>query len=237
MASAVNSGSAFQQLQSGVPAANLAVIPDVVGRPVAAGVAAEMAMLLGFDGSVGSDGVPAPWQLKVKVGIAEVKNILENGEKALHLVCKDSSFAVERQINVNVADYRRLAWKWKAVHLPPQGDLRNKGANDQGLQLLLAFAGRKTLSYVWDSNAPEGTVSDESIGWPVNMKIKVMSVKTGAADEGKWITFSRNVYDDYRTIFGEAPGAVQGVRVQSNTQYTHSVAEGYVGNIVFSRIE
>jgi len=128
-----------------------------------------------------------------------------------------------------------MSWTWKAVRLPLLGDVRRKGHNDQALQLLVAFENRRVLSYVWDSNAPEGTVVDESIGWPVNLAIKVIVVKSGAADTGKWITLKRNIGEDYREFFnGPSPG-VQGVRIQSNTQYTRDTAEGYVRDIVFSR--
>ena len=47
----------------------------------------------------------------------------------------------------------------------------------RALQLLVAFEGRKILSYIWDSNAPEGTVADESIAWPVSLKVKVLTLE------------------------------------------------------------
>ena len=99
----------------------------------------------------------------------------------------------------------------------------------------MAFEGRKILSYIWDSNAPEGTVADESIAWPVSLKVKVLTLKSGCSDAGKWLTVTRNVYDDYRKLFNEDPPHVKGIRIQTNSQHTESVGEGYVGKIVFSK--
>ena len=56
------------------------------------------------------------------------------------------------------------------------GDVRKRGYDDQALQLLIAFENKKVLSYIWDSNAPEGVSVDESIGWPINIGIRVIVV-------------------------------------------------------------
>ena len=36
-------------------------------------------------------------------------------------------------------------------------------------------------------------------------------------------------------LFNEAPPHVKGIRIQTNSQHTESVGEGYVGKIVFSK--
>jgi len=42
-------------------------------------------------------------------------------------------------------------------------------------------------------------------------------------------------YDDYRKLFNEEPPHVKGIRIQTNSQHTESIGEGYVGKIVFSK--
>jgi hypothetical protein len=190
---------------------------------------------VGFDGVMGENGIPAPWTLRVKTGKADVAFVPESGGRVLHLKCIESSFSLEREFMMAPDDFDYISWTWKAVRLPLSGDVRKKGRNDQALQLLVAFENGKALSYVWDSNAPEGAIVDESIGWPVNVAIRVIVVKSGAADTGKWITHTRNVCEDYRRLFNEPPPRLKGVRIQSNTQYTGETAEGFVRNIVFSR--
>jgi len=191
-------------------------------------------LAVGFDGALAKNGLPSTWKLSVRTGTADAGIAPESKRRILHIKCREASFSLERKLPVNPGDYPYVSWTWKAVRLPLMGDVRKKGYNDQALQLLIAFENRKVLSYVWDSNAPEGAVVDESIGWPVNLAIKVIVVNSGPADTGKWITLKRNIYEDYRELFNGPPPAVQGVRIQSNTQYTRDTAEGYVRDIVFS---
>lgn len=95
--------------------------------------------------------------------------------------CKESSFSIERKAHVDSAEYPYIIWTWKALRIPAYGDVRMRDRNDQALQVIVAFENRKVISYVWDANAPEGTVSDESIGWPFNFTVKVIVVRSGQA--------------------------------------------------------
>ncbi|MDI6744757.1 MAG: DUF3047 domain-containing protein [Thermodesulfovibrionales bacterium] len=189
-------------------------------------LADTQSIIFDFDGRVNSEGVASTWELKEKSGAADVKIVSDSGEKVVQLKSDNASFSIEREVNVNIKNYPYLAWRWKASKLPPRGDVRSGKTNDQALQLLVAFEGRKILSYTWDSNAPEGTVTEESVAWPVSLKIKIITVKSGTADIGKWLTITRNVYDDYRKFFKEEPPHVKGIRIQTNSQHTESIGEG-----------
>jgi hypothetical protein len=196
--------------------------------------AARVAVIsLDFNGTLGDEGMPRPWNIGLKEGRADVKIVTENGERLLHLECRESSFSVERNISIDVSNVPYIRWTWKVLKTPSLGDVRKRNYNDQALQILVAFENRKVLSYVWDSNAPEGTVTDESLGWPFNVQVKVIVVKSGTADAGRWITHTRNVYEDYMHIFHEEPAQLKGVRIQTNTQHTKDMAEGYIKGISF----
>ncbi len=192
------------------------------------------AMVFDFTGPLNAQGVPTPWKLKVKSGDAQVAMAEERQRNVLHLPCKDASFAVERATKIDVRHAPVLTWTWKAVQLPPRGDVRTSDANDQVLQLLLGFDGKKVLSYIWDTQAPVGTVADESIGWPVSLTLKVLVVQSGYAAVGTWVSMTRNVLEDYRQLFGAEPPLLEGIRVQSNCQNSASTAEGYMGPIHLS---
>ena len=194
-------------------------------------------IIVDLGGSTGKTGLPLLWKLRVNAGEADARISMEGGESAFYLRSLNASFALERELSVNTGDYPYLNWTWKVLTIPPRGDLRKRSQNDQALQLLVAFEGGKILSYVWDSNAPEGTVADESIGLPLFITVKVIVVKSGPADKGTWLKISRNLYEDYKKMFGEKPRKVRGLRIQSNSQYTGACAEGLVKRIVFSRDE
>jgi hypothetical protein len=67
------------------------------------------------------------------------------------------------------------------------------------------------------------------------MTVKVVVVRSGPAETGKWITESRNVYEDYKKLYGSEPPTVNGVRLQINSQHTKTSAESYFADVVFKK--
>lgn len=193
---------------------------------------AEEKVEIFFEGGLDSNGVPQGWKLKEKTGEADFKILVENGETVAYFKSVSASFSLEKPLNIDPKRYPYILWKWKVLRLPLGGDVRLKGKNDQAAQLLIAFKGRKIISYIWDTVAPEGSVSDESIGWPINLKIKVITVKSGVSDLNKWVSFKRNIVEDYKRLFHEDPQVIEAVRVQINSQRTGTVAETLFGKII-----
>lgn len=196
--------------------------------------AAPPAVVVDFSGMPDSEGVPAGWELKTKNGTAVFKVVnAEDNEKTLYFKSVDSSFSMQHDLLLNSKEYPYLTWKWKAVKLPEGGDLRKGRTNDQALQTLIAFKGGNVISYVWDTTAPEGSTAEESVPWPISIKIKAVVIKSGTAQINQWVTFTRNIYTDYKRLFGEEPPKIKGIRVQINTQNTGTTAESYFGKMIF----
>ena len=192
-------------------------------------------LTVSFEGVEDTENVPLPWRIKVNKGAAGASVVEDRGENILRLHCRDSSFGVERALSVSPVNYPVVSWTWNAVKLPESGDVRNPSMNDQALQLLFLFEGNVIISYVWDSNAPEGTITDESPGWPLGLRVKVLVVSSGhPRSHGAWRTVRRNILEDYRRLFGKNPSGLVGLRIQANTQYTHSSSEGLIKSIIFS---
>ena len=94
------------------------------------------------------------------------------------------------------------------------------------------------LTYIWDNEAPKGlSVRSPKI---LLRKIRYLVVRNKTDQLGQWYTEKRNVYEDYKRIFhdvdgGEPRGATHGVRFYINSQNTKSQAEGYIGEVYFSK--
>jgi len=185
-----------------------------------------------FEETSGSNGVPLGWELKERKGDAEFKILKENNETIAYFKSVSASFSLEKPLQIDPIKYPYIYWSWKVIRLPVGGDVRLKKKNDQAAQLLIAFEGKKIISYVWDTSAPEGTITDESIGWPINAQIKIIVVKSGSTDLNKWVSFNRNIVEDYKKLYNESPPFIKGVRVQINTQNTKTIAESFFGKIV-----
>ncbi len=178
-------------------------------------------------------GVPKDWELKVKTGKADYGVVRDDGIAALRLKSVDSSFSFQREVDVDLKAYPVLSWKWKVTKLPAGGDFRKSGTDDQAAQLFVAFGKTKSIVYIWDTSAPRGLTQDTS---PVFfMHVQVVVVRSGPEETGKWITESRNVYEDYKKFFGEEPPHVEGMRIQINSQHTGTEAESYFADVAFRK--
>lgn len=195
--------------------------------------AGERLVVGDFAAGVGADGVPNGWQLKEKSGRANLSIVNVDGLKALQLRSTNTSFCLQRQVDADLKKFPILSWKWKVTKLPEGGDFRHSRTDDQAAQLFVAFNKRQMIVYIWDTTAPKDMVGEALA--PPFMSIKVVVVRSAKEDAGKWITESRNIYEDYRKLYGDAsrPPVVAGVRLQINTQHTKSSAESYFADLAF----
>ena len=190
---------------------------------LARGVWGQQTVLVDF--STARETVPQGWELSVKSGAAHLQLVQDNGTQALQMRSEQASFALQKKVDIALQESPFLVWQWKVTELPRGGDFRRSGTDDQAAQLIVAFSSSRFLSYIWDSTAPKGLVAAAPA--PLFKKIYAIVVQSGSQDLGAWITERRNLIDDYKQAFGEEPEAIEGVRIQINSQHTKSRAEAY----------
>lgn len=192
---------------------------------------AQLSMIVLNNESSRSGRLPDGWQIKVNHGTPDISFAKEGDGKFLHLRSKDSSFALERGVDVDAAQLPWLTWRWKVTELPSGGDFRRSQADDQAAQILVAFSDRRIVTYIWDSTAPKGTMESAS-SIPL-VHIFAVVCQSGTAGMNRWIRESRNVSKDYERAFGRATPRVKGIRLQINSQHTGTGAESYFGEVAF----
>lgn len=195
--------------------------------------AQERVMIADFSKDALRSGAPAGWELKEKSGKADLALVREDGFSALRLRSADTSFSLQKEVHINLKQYPVLSWTWKVTVVPQGGDFRKSGTDDQAAQLFLAFSKTRAIVYIWDSSAAQGAMGDAAA--PFFMSIKAVVMRSGRGELGRWITETRNVYDDYKKLFHEEPGEVIGVRMQINSQHTGTSAESYFGEASFQK--
>ncbi len=179
----------------------------------------------------GGGHVPTDWQIKVNHGRPDISPCTDPDGSCIHLKSVRSSFSLERGVDVDPYENRYLTWRWKVTELPPGADFRHASTDDQAAQLLVAFADRHVLSYIWDSTAPKGTMQNAS-SIPL-VHIFAVVCESGTADANHWVSESRDVAADYERAYGKPAPHVKGLRVQINSQHTGTVAESYFGEVIF----
>lgn len=204
---------------------------------------AQDPVVLGFTGTPGADGVPAPWSFErwsPMVGFgdytASASVVSASGAGApagpvLELRCEQAGFIVGSERSLDLPQHRWAQWAWRADTLPTGASFRARETNDQVLQLLFGFEGGEVLGYIWDST---GTVGASGSGLSWREDVRVMVLRAGPASQGRWMQERRDVLADFEVLFGHAPGTMKGLAVQSNCQHTESSGRGAIGAITLS---
>lgn len=191
-------------------------------------------------------GIPEGWELIKSKGTPELNVVKESNMYSIFMKCDgESSFGIRKRVEVNVQEYPFLNWRWKVTRLPSGGDVRKRDADDQAIQLYVAFASTDfparlntpVIGYVWDNEAPKGWMGKSTqIGAG---KVRYIVLRNGSDELDKWYSERRNVYEDYMMLFREINGGIpqgktQGIHLHINSQHTKSGAESFVSEIYFS---
>lgn len=175
--------------------------------------------------------LPSNWQVKVNYGHPDFSVCSDDLGPCLHLKSVKASFALERRVDIDAVEMPYLTWRWRVTQLPAGGDFRRPATDDQAAQVLVAFADRRILTYIWDTSAPKGTAQSASAIPFVH--IFAVVCESGPAETNQWVTENRNLAADYQRAFGKPAPRVNGLRIQINSQHTGTVAESYFGEVAF----
>jgi hypothetical protein len=179
----------------------------------------------------------AEWDKPVHFGTGSWNVVADGEDQAIKLRTETSSFALEKNIDVDLRQTPYLEWEWKVTVPPTGGDFSSPNTDDQAAQLLVVFPRtfferRKVISYIWDPTSPKGTTA--AAAGPIYLNVKASVVESGAHQIGQWLIEKRNVVEDFRALFGEIPERAVAIRMQINSQHTKSVAEVFWRTIQFT---
>jgi hypothetical protein len=187
-----------------------------------------------FAAGLGKEGLPKGWELKQWFGnTRKIETVKEEGTTALHLVSNGNSFGVYREKDLNPKKTPILTWQWKVTRLPEGADVRDKKKDDQAAQIYVMFprfpkmVNTRLVGYIWETSAPKmAKVTSQK-----SSNTRYIVLQSGPENLGKWVTETRNVYEDYKTLFGEEPPEIGGITIMIDSDDTNSSAESYFTNI------
>lgn len=183
--------------------------------------------------------VPGPWKVYSSMKIFEYPPtvVVDGDQRALRLKTDHETMAIGRAMHLDVTTLSTLTWTWKPLVLPVGGDVREYAAqrNDQAARVVLwfdasLFTERRAIGYVWDSNAPVGTIVRQN--GPQAERALVV-VRSGPRGVGAWHRDTRNVYQDYRDIFGDEPTPLVLVTLESHSDDVASESAVLFGRVRF----
>jgi len=182
-------------------------------------------------------------------------SLVEEGDTVVvKAVSAQSASGLMRKISVNPKQYPLLAWRWKVNNVLQRGDVNRKDGDDYPARIYVTFAldpasvsyleqlkhqviqllfgpevPYRAISYIWGSNSTVNTMIANSY----TDKVMMFVLQSGDAQLLQWQTETRNVYEDYKTAFGEEPPRISGVAIMTDTDNTGESAVAWYGDIEF----
>ncbi len=176
----------------------------------------------------------------------------KDGRPAIAAESQRSASMWRRKLQVAPDVLGEVSFSWWVPSLPPLASVADVNREDAAARVMFGFAGDvgklsartrtlfdlaealtgerppyATLMYVWDNQAPVGTV----IVNPRSDRIRKIVVDSGAAKLGHWRDHRRDLRADYLLAFGEPPGELVSVAVMTDSDNTASQARAWYGKV------
>jgi len=206
------------------------------------------------------DKVPAGWRLKKHFWYPKgysAKWVIEDGIKAVKLQSDGALTFLQRAVDIDIKEFPIVSWQWKVENLLNGIDERTEEGDDHPIRIFFVFEpdtsrqsllfrfkrllyldrvhghpmGGRFTEYLWSSHLKEGEIIDD----PGKPWQKLMVIEGGNKSLRKWMRYKRNLYDDFRRLYGEEPRKLIFVGILNDTDRTGQQAVSYVRDLSFSR--
>lgn len=212
-----------------------------------------------FSAAKPGDTLPSGWRVWQISGLkrpTEYRLVDYEGRTVVFARSRGSASGLVFPVSIDLQAFPYLHWHWKVPALIPGADNTRQHTEDSPVRIVVTFEGNKSrlpledrifadqfklftkqefpyavLMYIWENRAPVGTVIENLH----TSRIRMIVAESGANGLGEWREVTRNLYEDYKRAFGEAPPPVRSVGIMTDSDNTGASAEAYYGDIVFQR--
>jgi hypothetical protein len=183
---------------------------------------------------------------------SEFSYVRKDGRDAMAVSASSSASMVRQKLRIEPAELASVSFSWKVPELIAQADMALREADDSPVRIVLAFEGDRrkfsaknamlselaramtgedmpyaTLMYVWCNTRAPGAV----IVNPRSDRIRKLVVESGAGRLQQWIDYERNIRADYEKALGEAPGALVGIGIMTDSDNTRTDTRAWYGPV------
>ena len=159
---------------------------------------------------------------------------------------------LRQTIRAEPGELGKVSFSWKVPALIAGADMMQADTDDSPVRVVLAFEGDRsrfsaknamiselaltltgeplpyaTLMYVWGTHREPGSV----ILSHRTDRIRKLVLESGPQRLGQWLDYERDIKADFEKAFGEAPGALVGVGIMTDTDNTRGHAQAWYGPV------
>lgn len=175
------------------------------------------------------------WEEKSFAGNTTYELVENHGRKVLKAVSDQSASGLFKEVDIDLKQYPILRWSWKVEGIVAGGDAFTKEGDDYAARVYIVFPAflfwnTRGINYIWANKLPKGQAVPNAYA----DKVIMLAVESGPAKAGQWVSEERNVYEDFKKLFGEEPPALGAVAIMTDTDNTGGRAVAYYGDITLS---
>lgn len=197
-------------------------------------------------------GSSRPWRHQAFPGKAPTlfKYAHEDGRHAVSVTAASLASMLRCRLRIEPAELGSVVFSWKVPALIAGADMASRENDDSPVRVMLVFEGDRsrfsprdamlselmraltgeempyaTLMYSWCSLREAGTV----VANARTSRVRTLVVESGPSKLNRWLDYRRDVRADFERAFGEAPGALVGVGIMTDSDNTRSLARAWYG--------
>ncbi len=176
------------------------------------------------------------WEEEVFRGKTRYEVIPDGPGRVLRAESEGTASALVFRKSYRLEDFPFLSWRWKVDQVLDRGDARTREGDDYAARLYVVFPHwfppkTRSINYIWANRLPRGSFLPN----PYFGNAVMLAVESGGERVGLWRQERRNVLEDYRAIFGEAPPQVGAIAIMTDTDNTGESARAFYDDIRIER--
>ena len=179
-----------------------------------------------------ANGMKNKWKSRSFKGTTEYTWITEEKKAYVRATSKASASGLYYRIEYDTQQYPYITWKWRVDNTINSGDESRKSGDDYAARVYVVFPAfffwnTTAINYIWANKLPK----EKTVPNPFSKNSIMIAVQSGEAETGKWIVETRNVYEDYRRVFGKEPPKAGAIAIMTDSDNTGENASADYGSI------
>lgn len=216
------------------------------------------APIMPFSGATPGAAIPVGWRVLTlpRLKAPEFAIVEDTGVSVLRVRAEAAAGSLAHAVSISPTDHPMLSWRWKVDRVIDKADLRRKDGDDYAARVYvmfdvppdeLSFVDRAKMKlakliygaelpaaaicYVWDNTHAPGTTAWNAY----SRRLRMVVVRSGAGQAGRWVGESRDVDADFRAAFGatwhKPTPRVIAVAVAADTDQTMEAVTAWFGDL------
>jgi hypothetical protein len=177
-------------------------------------------------------GISKRWEPVKFEGKTDYSIVKEEGSSVLQARAASSASGLGTKAEFPVKPNTVFSWRWKIDKTPPGATEDEKKNFDHTARLFVAFKTAlgppRTINYVWASKVEAG----KTFHHPSSGRARFIVLESGDGKAGKWVKESRDLYQDWKTLFGkDEPPNVVSIGLMTDSDGTGATVTGWYDDL------